>query len=209
MRSRPQSWVQICLFALVALAAVLAGCAKKSAPIAGGLPPAQQPRWAVGDTWEFTSKNRSPFALADAMAVAHVGEDILLIGNNNPNKTARLNADFSVKESVGGLLKYTVNSGKDAYIFFPLTIGEERIFKQTTTTPKGTQNYTNVVTVEGAEQITVPAGTFNAFQIRVKKSNDTGWSGTYRLWYAPDVKYFVRIIDANNGDVSLVKYKTK
>ncbi len=197
------------LLVLVALAVALGGCSAKTAPIAGGLPPAQQPHWTAGDTWEFSSRNRSPFALADIMTVVHAGEEILLIGNSDPNKTARLHADFSIKESRGGILKYSVNSGKDAYIFFPLVFGEERAFKQTATTSKGTQNYTNVVTVEGAEQITVPAGTFKAFVIRVKKSSDSGWSGTYRLWYAPDVKYFVRIIDANNGDVVLVKYKIK
>jgi len=208
MRPRHRLLVRRCLFVL-AIVAAAAGCARQSAPLAGGLPPAEQPRWTTGDTWEFSSRNRSPFTLADSMAVAHVGEDILLLGNNNPNKIARLNADLSVKESTGGVLKYTVNAGKDAYIFFPLKIGEERTYKQTTTTPKGTQNYTNVVTVEGAEQITVPAGTFKAFRIRVRKSNDTGWSGTYRLWYAPDVKYFVRVIDANKGDVVLTKYSVR
>ena len=197
------------LVVLAAVAAALAGCASKTAPLAGGLPPAQQPRWVAGDTWEFTTKNRSPFTLSDTMSVAHVGEEILLIGRNDPNKSARLNADLSVRESRGGLLNYTVNSGKDAYIFFPLVIGEERTFKQSTNTPKGTQNYTNVVTVEGAERITVPAGTFDTFVIRVKKSNDTGWSGSYRLWYAPQVKYFVRIVDTHNGDAALVKYTVK
>jgi hypothetical protein len=173
------------------------------------MPPAQAPQWKPGDYWEFTTKSRSPFALAERMQVQTVGEELVLIGNEDPNKKLRLDKDLCVKESSGTLLKYSVASGKDAYIFFPLAVGATQSFQQSTVLPKGTQGYINTVIVEAADQLTVPAGTFKTFRIRVNKKNDTGWNGFYTLWYSPEVGYFVRIVDTYNNITELVKYGRK
>ena len=187
---------------------LLSACGPKTAPLSG-MPAAQAPQWKPGDYWEFTSKSRSPFALAERMQVQSVGEELVLIGNEDPSRKLRLDKDLCVKESSGTLLKYSVASGKDAYIFFPLTVGATQSFQQSTALPKGTQGYVNTVIVEAAEQLTVPAGTFKTFRIRVNKKNDTGWSGFYILWYAPEVGYFVRIVDTYNNIAELVKYGRK
>ncbi len=196
------------LFAALLALFMLGGCASKSTTIAP-LPPAQAPQWKPGDFWEFSGKTRSPFVLAERMEVKTAGDEIVLVGDGNPAKFARLNRDFSVRESAGGMLAYSVESGKDAYIFFPLTVGETRTYTQSTGTKRGTQSYTNVVTVEASEQITVPAGTFKAFRIRVNKKNDTGWSGVYRMWYSPEVGYFVRIVDTHDNVAVLEKFGRK
>lgn len=194
------------LLAILALA--LLGACAKTTPLAS-LPTAQAPQWKPGDFWEFSGKSRSAFALASRMEVKSVGEEIVLVGDGDPAKLLRLDKDFSVRESNGTLLQYSVASGKDAYVFFPLAVGEARTFTQSTGTKKGSQTYTNTVSVEAAEEITVPAGTFKAFRIRVNKKNDTGWSGVYQMWYAPEVGYFVRIVDTHNNSVVLEKFGSR
>lgn len=193
------------IFLAMLAAVLLSGCAAKTAPLAS-LPPAQAPQWKPGDYWVFSGKTRSPFALAERMEVASVGEEIVLVGDGDPAKSARLDKDFSVKQSNGALLAYSVESGKDAYFFFPMAVGETRTFTQGTSTKRGTQNYVNTVTVEGADEVSVPAGTFKAFRIRVNKKNDTGWSGSYRMWYAPEVGYFVRIVDTHDNSAVLERF---
>ncbi|WP_243363186.1 DUF3108 domain-containing protein [Fundidesulfovibrio terrae] len=193
--------------ALLALA-LLAACAPRTAPVAQ-MPMAQAPQWKPGDYWVFNTKTRSPFTMAERMEVAQVGDEIVLTGNGDPTRKVRLDKDFCVKESQGTLLRYSVASGQDAYIFFPLAVGESRTFQQSTALAKGTQNYVNTVMVEAAEEITVSAGTFKTFRIRVSKRNETGWSGTYMMWYAPDVGYFVRVVDTQNNIAELVKYGKK
>lgn len=196
---------------LVVLCALLAldGCAPKAAPVAHMEAVPDAPRWKPGDYWVFSAKTRSAFALAQRMEVKSVDGEIVLEGNGDPAQKAVLDSDLSVRESSGTLLKYRVESGKDAYIFFPLAVGQSRTFTQSTGTAKGGQKYTNTVMVEDAEEITVPAGTFKAFRIRVEKRNETGWSGVYRLWYAPEVRYFVRIVDTHENSAVLEKYGRK
>jgi len=43
----------------------------------------------------------------------------------------------------------------------------------------------------------------------VNKKNDTGWSGVYQMWYAPEVGYFVRIVDTHNNSVVLEKFGSR
>jgi hypothetical protein len=193
--------------ALLALA-ILAACAPKTAPVAQ-MPPAAAPQWKPGDHWVFTAKTRSPFAMAERMEVVQVGDEIVLTGNNDAARKVRLDQSLCVKESQGSLLKYSVSSGQDAYVFFPLAVGESRTFRHGAELAKGSQNYTNTVTVETAEEITVPAGKFKTFRIRVNKKNETGWNGTYMMWYAPEVGYFVRVVDTQNNIAELVKYGKK
>lgn len=200
---RPSHALMAVLFLLA-----LGACASRSMPIAP-LPPAQAPQWKPGDFWVFSGKTRSPFVLAEHMEVKSSGDEIVLVGDGNPARFARLNKDLTVRESAGGMLSYSVDSGKDAYVFFPLAVGESRTYTQSTSTKRGTQNYTNVVTVEASEQITVPAGTFKAFRIRVNKKNDTGWSGVYRMWYSPEVAYFVRVVDTHDNVAVLERFGRK
>ncbi len=190
---------------LLACAALLGACGPKRTELSG-LASAQAPNWRAGDYWEFTSRTRSPFAMAQRMEVVSVGQEIVLRGDGDAGKVVRLNPDLSVRESKGGVLSYSVASGVDAYLVFPLEVGAAKTFTQSANVPKGTQNYTNVVTVEAAEEITVPAGTFKTFRIRVDKRNDTGWSGSYTMWYAPEVGYFVRVVDTHRNDAKLVKF---
>jgi len=195
------------LAAIVLAALTLGGCAS----VSGGaraihLPAAQAPAWKKGDYWVFTSRSRSPFALAERMEVASTGDETVLIGDQSPKKRAVLDKEFSVKESSGGMLSYDVISGKDAYLFFPMAVGDSRTFKQTTNTRKGAQSYTNTVTVEAAEEIAVPAGKFKTYRIVVSKKNTTGWNGVYRMWYSPDLGYFVRIQDTHGNNSELKSF---
>jgi len=181
------------------------GCAPKGTPLAS-LPEAPAPQWKPGDYWEFTGHNRSAFAISDRMEVVSVGEEIVLRGRGDTGRQTTLAGDFSVTGTKGGIVAYHVVSGKDAYLLFPMKVGASQTVRHTANTPKGAQNYTMTVSVEAAEEVTVPAGTFKTFRLRVAKKNDTGWNGDYLMWYAPEVGYFVRIFDTQGNQVSLVRY---
>jgi len=193
---------------LLAVALLLPGCAASRRTVEA-LPPAAQPQWKPGDWWSFSARTRSPFAMAQRMEVRSVGEEIVLIGDGEAAKSATLNKDLSVRSVSGPMLSYSVNSGTDAYVFFPMAVGQTRIFTQNTTTAKGSATYTNTVTVEAAEEITVPAGVFKAFRIKVTKKSDTGWSGVYTLWYAPEAAFFVRVVDVRGNNAVLEQYGRK
>ncbi|WP_243309939.1 hypothetical protein [Fundidesulfovibrio agrisoli] len=190
---------------LVMSVALAWGCAPKGAPIAA-MPEAPAPQWKPGDYWEFTGHNRSAYAISDRMEVASAGDEIVLRGRGDTGRQTTLAKDLSVTSTKGGMISYGVVSGKDAYLIFPMKVGASQTFRHSATTPKGTQNYTMTVTVEAAEEVAVPAGTFKTFRLRVAKKNDTGWTGDYVMWYSPEVRYFVRIYDTQGNQVSLVRY---
>lgn len=202
---------------LVILAGVLTGavaaCSPATVPApASSRPPAEAPRpaWMVGDTWQFDAANRCPFTLGAKMAVTVVGTSLVLTGDDNPAKFARLEPrDLSVLESKGGEVEYRVLSGADPYLFFPLAPGQTRTFSQAVKSGGATRSYTTEVAVEEVEEVEVPAGRFTAFRIRVTKMSATGWVGAYRLWYAPEVRYFVRVLDPYDGDAQLVRFSLK
>ncbi|GFK94513.1 hypothetical protein NNJEOMEG_02359 [Fundidesulfovibrio magnetotacticus] len=193
---------------LLVLALSLAGCASRHTEVAP-LPAAQAPQWKTGDWWRFSAKTRSPYALAERMEVRSVGDEIVLTGDGDQARKAVLGRDLSVRSSNGSLLAYSVDSGTDAYIFFPLAVGQTRTFTQNASTAKGSASYTNTVTVEASEEVTTPAGTFKTFRIKVQKRNTTGWSGTYTLWYSPEVAYFVRITDTHGHNAVLQEFGRK
>ncbi|MCE5333663.1 MAG: hypothetical protein LLG06_03650 [Desulfobacteraceae bacterium] len=79
--------------------------------------------------------------------------------------------------------------------------------------------YSNDMTVEGIEDVTVPAGTFKAFKIKQYQRNlscekypraRSGWFGTAYYWYSPDAKKIIKRTDANNTvSWELVSYELK
>jgi hypothetical protein len=53
--------------------------------------------------------------------------------------------------------------------------------------------YQNTSRVLACEQVSTPAGKFSAFKIEVEQSSPSFRStGVYHLWYAPEVKNFVK-----------------
>jgi hypothetical protein len=199
--------IRISFLTVLLAALALGACGPKTTAISG-LPPAQAPQWKPGDFWEFSARSRCPFAAFDRMEVVSTGEEMVLAGGDLARKV-RLDKDFGVKQSDGALLSFTVGSGRDGYVFFPLAVGQSRTFEQSTTVKGAVNTYVSVVTVEAAEEITVPAGTFKAFRIRVEKKSGTGWKGSSHLWYAPEAGYFARIVDTHGNVTSLVKYGRK
>ena len=211
---RPRALRRWRLGGLAALLAalLLAACAPAGpAPAAPKtLADAPRPRWSVGDTWQFDAPNRCPFTLGKKMTVTEAGAALVLTGDGASGKFLRLDPrDLSVLESKGGEVEYKVLSGADPYLFFPLAVGQKRTFSQAALSGGATRYYTTEVAVEAVEEVEVPAGRFTAFRIRVTKMSATGWVGAYRLWYAPEVRYFVRIMDPYDGDALLSRYSLK
>ncbi len=92
---------------------------------------------------------------------------------------------------------------------FPLEVGKTWSKEFTTArsnAPNDKSTSTLTGNVVGREQVTVPAGIFDAFKIEVKGryNRSTGhgsWSGElfHTIWYVPEVRYFVKWIYRDTG----------
>jgi hypothetical protein len=52
--------------------------------------------------------------------------------------------------------------------------------------------------VDKQEPVTIPAGTFQAVHIKGHQCNQAGGCGDFDIWYAPQVKFFAKIVWANS-----------
>jgi hypothetical protein len=81
-----------------------------------------------------------------------------------------------------------------------LTVGQrwEEAHRLERPVDRQTTNRNSVWTVEAEETITVPAGTFRAFKIVWRNKNTDAM--LTEMWYAPDVKQWVKIREVlSNG----------
>jgi len=95
---------------------------------------------------------------------------------------------------------------------WPLTVGKtwEQDYKRERPVDRQTFNLSTVWAIEADEIVTVPAGTFKALKITSKNKN-TG-ALIYEMWYAPDVKQWVKIREVlSNGirERELISFKLK
>ena len=109
---------------------------------------------------------------------------------------------------------------EDAVFFhpqWPLETGKQWQFTHHTTAGNGisgVNDYVVTETVVGVESVSVPAGTFQSIRIHGKDCNITqhNYCGDFDVWYAPQVKYTVRIKRqagywSTNDTRELVSYK--
>lgn len=85
---------------------------------------------------------------------------------------------------------------------FPLEVGREWTSRSRDERPASENRWTGKARVEAFEPVTVPAGTFQAFRIRIESfynhtqraGDGYSWSGTMNetLWYAPSARTVVR-----------------
>jgi hypothetical protein len=72
---------------------------------------------------------------------------------------------------------------------FPLMIGKRWRYS----TESGSTNIVNELSVEGVEEVSIPAGTFLAYKIYYKQTEMSRMnSGWVRYWYAPAVKWWIK-----------------
>lgn len=81
----------------------------------------------------------------------------------------------------------------EKWLPFPLEVGKEWEESYTATDRYGgVGNYRNFFSVVGHEEITVKAGTFKAFKIKIHQIQNAGHWGVYYLWYAPEIGYYIK-----------------
>jgi hypothetical protein len=95
---------------------------------------------------------------------------------------------------------------------WPLSVGKtwEQAYKQERPVDRQTFNRSTVWTIETEEAVTVPAGAFKA--IKITSTNKNTGATIYDMWYAPEVKQWVKIREIlSNGirERELIGFKLK
>ena len=195
------------LGALSALAA--AGCGGPLTTTGAAGPPLPAPTLRVGDTWVYDCSDgfRTPVTWTETHKITSVSAagiviDVTLLGPTmNYHRVERLSAP-------GVVLSGSVYDNAETRNFiepmiryqFPLTPGTS--WRQALRNPDAqtglTSNVLRTVRVNGFQQVTVPAGTFNAIMMWILMSVDdnnafrTPTNCTYQLWWAAEAGGMVR-----------------
>ena len=185
--------------------AVMAGCTML--PSEGG-PAAPAPTYRVGDRWVYQASDgfRAPTTWEETHEVISVGPAGITV--RVTQRGDRIDTARTEEWSAPGLVTMGALYDSETRRFamplqrynFPLAPGH--VWNQwvdnvnDSTHREGAIN--RYVVVGGWQQITTPAGTFDAIQLRVIMHLDDGefwrWPTTCgdRVWYAPEVRAFVR-----------------
>jgi uncharacterized caspase-like protein len=189
----------------------LALAAPGSAAIAGlSAPPAVK----VGDNWAYKVTDRDYTVVRERKSVTRIesvtnSEIRMRSGSRN---TFRYTPDWSLIANVPGDGVERRFAPPIPVYSFPLEPGKtwQARFRNTRSDGKIYDNDRSV-TVEGWEEVTVPAGTFRALKVssltyyrRVDSGGSGGGRIVFKYWYVPEVKRPVRIEDVNIGNNNVV-----
>lgn len=109
----------------------------------------------------------------------------------------------SIKPAIAGLRSVNPTVGQKT-LDFPLQVGKKWEYSFSASAARGGRGnltvYWESFKVLGCEEVSTPAGTFPAFKVEITESyNDRATTatsplsgGTYHLWYAPQVKNYVK-----------------
>jgi uncharacterized caspase-like protein len=172
------------------------------------------PALKVGDNWAYKVTDRDYTVVRERKSVTRVdsvtGSEIRF---RTGSKTLfRYNSDWSLIGQIPGdgierkfeppapVYSFPLEPGKTWQAKFKNTRSDGRVFDNDRT-----------VTVEGWEEVTVPAGTFRALKVssltyyrRVDGAGSGGGRVVFNYWYVPEVKRPVRIEDVNIGNNGVV-----
>ncbi len=190
-------------------------------PIVSAQEKCEAPVWNVGDKWTYgdvsgrTWTNEVIDSRKDLYTVKFGGIQDTSLGlyeNLYPGLVPQnlylfdkktLNIKYVIE--TGGRYKYT-NMFRE-FFNFPIFVGKK--WTEVTNGITGGIEYTlfNTFKIEGMEEVTTVAGTFNAYRINLKFNfgvagrlyeslnmawGETGFIGWYRFWYSPRVKTWVK-----------------
>jgi len=172
------------------------------------------PVWRVGDEWQYAYKSPSDSGTY-VWVVNRVetvdGVDHYVVKGGTREIFYRVSDLASSLERVDRVVVLRDTPARLMYAW-PLTVGKswEESHRQERPVDRATIDRKSQWTVEADETVTVPAGTFRTFRIRWKNAN-TGATVT-DMWYAPDVKQWVKIREVlSNGirEREMVSFKLK
>ena len=176
--------------------------------------PVAAPLWRVGDEWEYAYKSPSDsgtyvWSVNRVEMLDGVQHYVIKVGTREI--FYRVSDLASSLERVDGVVIQRDTPSRLSYMW-PLTVGKtwEQTHRQERPVDRTTTDRNSHWTAESEETVTVPAGTFRTLKIAWRNKN-TGVL-IYEMWYAPDVKQWVKIREVlSNGirEREMVSFKLK
>jgi len=160
-------------------------------PVTKPMAPASLPQYKVGDKFVFKVA-----IVEDRQEVVAVTETTVIIKSSMFGNLTQYK-DFGNPESwTGGFTQaYTTRPDRVVSGLFPLKVGN-RVAGSGSFTYNSTGTYARTCTVEDQVRVTVPAGSFDAYQIecKMKYTYPSGIDFQIdRIWYAPEINHWVAI----------------
>jgi len=183
-----------------------------SSPSVAG--PIMAPVWRVGDEWEYAYKSPSDSGTY-VWSVTRIetldGVEHYVIKSGTREIFYRVSDLASSLERVDGVVVVRHSPSRLSYAW-PLTVSKtwEQNSREERPVDRQTTDRNSLWRVEADETVTVLAGTFRTFKIAWR--NKTTNALLYEMWYAPDVKQWVKIREVlSNGirERELLAYKLK
>ena len=172
-------------------------------PLPGG-PVAKFPKMVVGDTWVFTAHSSKHGIDTYTSKITHVEQD----GGFTVESTSKKSKQTTIY-NFDNKLNQINPPYKEKPLNFPLFVGKKWSDKFQKLSEGGNYyDYKSEIIVKNYETVSTKAGSFKAFNIfRRVYNKDTGWTGAYEYWYAPDVKRTVKSNPSWKTGKELISYK--
>ena len=172
------------------------------------------PVWQVGDEWQYsyTSPAGSGTFVWSVNRIESVdGVPHYVIKAGTREIYYRVSDLASTLERVDGVV-VARNATSQLVYAWPLDIGKawEQSYVRERPVDRQTESRDRRYAVEGEEVITVPAGTFRTYRVVWRNKNTN--AVVYEMWYAPDVKQWIKDRDIlSNGirERELLRFKVR
>ena len=163
---------------------------------------AERPEIKEGESWVYqvteviTGDKRQP----NTQTVKQVTNDRILVENSNGSIATFTREWNQIDNKQGDTVTFKADPAWIQYDF-PLEVGKKWSPRFTAISRNGEQTtrWRWDAVVDGVEKVTVPAGTFEAFRIRIDgfyngARGTSSWTGrrTQMVWYAPAVKRTIK-----------------
>lgn len=172
------------------------------------------PVWQVGDEWQYAYKSPSDsgtFVWNVTRIESLDGVPHYVIKTGAREIFYRVSDLASSLERVDGVLVRRDTPSRLSYAW-PLTVGKswEQSYRRERPADRTTTDRNSLYTVDVEETVTVPAGTFRTLKITWRNKNTN--AVYYEMWYAPDVKQWVKIREVLSSGIrerELIAFKLK
>jgi hypothetical protein len=158
--------------------------------------PIRVPAWKVGDQWTYWWSNPTgagTFVWTMDREESVDGHDDYVVRLGTQREFFLRKSDLAVHlEKTSGEVRVRYTPPEPRYPW-PLTVGAEREEEKVVrdqTTPPSVETRPQICRVEAEESVTVRAGTFRTFKVACR--NKPGGEPTFRAWYSPEVRNWVR-----------------
>jgi hypothetical protein len=172
------------------------------------------PVWHVGDEWQYAYQgptDSGTYVWVVNRVETLDGVEHYVVKGGARELFYRVSDLASSLERVDGVIVNRNTPARLSYVW-PLTVGKvwDQDFRNELPVDRQTTTRNSTWTVGAEETVTVPAGTFRTLKITWRNRNTSAL--LYDMWYAPDVKQWVKIREVlSNGirEREMVSFKLK